>query len=742
MVFNYGKKLSVALSLTVLLSGAPTHITYAAIGWNQEGEKWFYDNGSGYAENEWIQDTSGYYFVGKEGYLLSGWQFLDNNWYFLNPVHDGTFGKRLVDRWEWIDGYCYFFNLEGQMLSGMATPDGFQVGETGAWILDGQYQKIEGKGIITNPASPERVLPKSQSSGGGTGGGKGDQISPPSLVNPPEKVKEYSYTIRYADWKDKSVLHVVTGSEPADTIVAINPADIPGFKICDDQKDYFQLNSDAMEIWVYYTADEAASPSDAIQVSWKVSFVDQDNYNKQILKPQTGNSKEGTQLAVDFPEVLIGVDGYLYESAIPSPYLIQLFGSGLQKYYVEFMKRELIPDKDPDEEAKKKLESWILAAKEMDRAILKSDTSDYQIITDTLKDSNSRMIHLVSAVHDSLRYELYIIARNHIPTSLMIGQEFPDIVSISELVRDEFVIGEDTYTVMRIGFEKRFEEKDCMHNLTTVDFVDNSCISNGKETLECLTCGYDLSVILPAPGHQDQDQDGECDVCYQAAGGESESNHYRIGDVQARRIGEKVYLFRCIDDDYQDSMDNHQTTALFLCDTIIRSDIDSNSQQHVTLDFGIDNNYKNSDIRKWLDRNGSNHLFSVFNTYTGIQSAYSGATGQKTYEQFDDYDLTSHKLPFQLQQDKLFLLSVEEAVKYRDFLWKFQGSEVNNAKTQYSAFSKGYWLRTPQYEEDPNGDFKYGNGIYIVDTVDGSIHSIPVWDSTIGFRPAMTLVQG
>ena len=49
---------------------------------------------------------------------------------------------------------------------------------------------------------------------------------------------------------------------------------------------------------------------------------------------------------------------------------------------------------------------------------------------------------------------------------------------------------------------------------------------------------------------------------YELADEEPEAVHYSVGDVQVRTIGNKIYLFRCIDEDYEDALDNSQKTAL------------------------------------------------------------------------------------------------------------------------------------------------------------------------------------
>jgi hypothetical protein len=83
---------------------------------------------------------------------------------------------------------------------------------------------------------------------------------------------------------------------------------------------------------------------------------------------------------------------------------------------------------------------------------------------------------------------------------------------------------------------------------------------------------------------------------------------------------------------------------------------------------------------------------------------------------------------------------VDEAIKYKDYLWKFNGSEENNSESQISAYSKGYYLRTPQ-----NGgleDFWYGEGIYAVSLLEGNIRPVEVSETSIGIRPVMAIPQG
>lgn len=220
----------------------------------------------------------------------------------------------------------------------------------------------------------------------------------------------------------------------------------------------------------------------------------------------------------------------------------------------------------------------------------------------------------------------------------------------------------------------------------------------------------------------------------------AEPYHWKEGDVQARKVGGKTYLFRCVDEDYSDNQDSHRKAALFLCDTVIRSDIDSDSFNIKKFSFGSDNNYKTSEIRAWLQHNASDSLFNLEPIYIGVNTAFTGSTKSGNYEQLEAGRLISHEIGFQLMKDELFCLSIEEALKYRNILWKFSGAIENNPETQLSAYSEGYYLRTPFYAVD-GGSFKYTDDIYIVDLENGSIHTIKTGSTSIGLRPAFSLPQ-
>lgn len=730
--------------------------------WIQNGNCWFYEENNVYETNNWKLIDGVWYYFDSSGHMATGWKLIAGKWYFMNPISDGTKGKMLTG-WQWIDGHCYYLaaNLdpnypEGSMYSDTQTPDGFQVNSSGAWINeDGIVQYQEGKGIQSV------ITKKKVSSRGGFGGGGSGHSRPgtinsakpqirkpeesqkepaaPSNVQPPKPVDnkiELSYTIKYLDVESKTVLKLVTGKNLKDVDIIINPPELDGYEICSGQEKQFRLATDGMKIIIYYSKLEPASPSEAKKVTWKLYFVEEDNHSNEIFKSQSGQSEEDVQLAIDFPETILGKDRYYYHSLVPSPWNMVISGTGTQKYYVEFERGEKLPEEDdPDQDAGNKLRQWLETAREADFAITGDKPTDQQLITKSLGENNERLLNLATMADSPERMELYLIAKNHTPAILILSQKINNIKNLSQLVMAELAVDGDIYTVMRVGFEKTYEESTCNHDHERIERVEPTCSKNGYEIIRCRRCGKEENVILPAEGHADIDHDGICDICFKPINGLPEAVHYSIGDIQTRIIGKRNYLFRCIDEDYEDAIGNRQKTALFLCDSVIRSDIIGASKK---LNFGDNNNYKYSKVREWLQNNAVDSMF-LSDTYVGITKAFLGSTRKGTYDQLNESGLMGYDRLYQSMNDKVLILSVEESLKYRDYLWKFNGSDINNPESQISAYSKGYYLRTPQ--DGGRDEFGFGEGIYTVSLTDGNIQPVNVSETGIGIRPAIAIPQ-
>nr|WP_288827763.1 DUF6273 domain-containing protein [uncultured Clostridium sp.] len=767
------KRKFVLLSVFLMITSIPIK-SYGT--WVQQGDHWSYEDNWIRAKKVWKMIDGDWFYFDQMGHMGTGWNLINGKWYFFNPISDGTKGKMLTG-WQWIDGKCYFLSPadvgnypKGAMYENDLTPDGYIVNESGAWINEKGIVEIPKKGIQTvverNTLSTVRTVFSGGSGGGGSGGSGGSRGHSSSNIsknknkgekpdiNPePDKptdpdhnggkevpevpIKQYKYTVRYMDIADKSILQIITGTgKEAETIELIHPY-IDGYVLCKRQKETLVLTHDQITLNIYYEKETPASPSEARKIDWILKFVEEGKPDREIFKGQKGKTEEGKELFIDFPETIMGNDQYYYYSLIPSPWSVVVNGNGIQKYYIEYRKGDHLPEEpDPDAEAKERLNYWLNISSEADQCITGERPSAGQLVSESQEEGNERLFNLISMADGTDRKEVYVIAKGYTHNAAVVGQKFPAVKNISELLLEQLIIDDEMYTILKVGFEKTYDENTCVHSYEVIDRIAPACMDNGYETVRCVKCGKEVTVILPATGHADSGHDGICDICYKPVDETPEAVRYSVGDVQFRTIGNRTYLFRCIDDDYEDAMNNRQKAALFLCDSIIRSDIMGSSKK---INFGDNNNYKYSKIREWLQNNASDSQF-LYEAYIGITRSYIGSTFRGTYEQLNESSLMGFDRLYQSMEDKIFILSVEEALKYRDYMWSFNGSETNNPDSQISAYSKGYYLRTPQ--DGGLDDFWYGDGIYAVSLTDGNIQPVNVSETSIGIRPAMTIPQG
>lgn len=198
----------------------------------------------------------------------------------------------------------------------------------------------------------------------------------------------------------------------------------------------------------------------------------------------------------------------------------------------------------------------------------------------------------------------------------------------------------------------------------------------------------------------------------------SQGKIWYVGDTQERTINGRVYTFRCIDPNYCDAGMN-RNGALFLCDSIIGGD-------SCTFD-DIHNGWEVSDVRTWLNE-GLENPEGIADTVTTVSFTYAGKSG--------DYSLSERKFTKRKQQgaaitDKIFCLSLEEALRYGKYLWRLDGASEDNF-TLAGSNSMGYWLRTPAAKD--------GKMCYAV-TYDGYVAPNEVQNDRIGIRPAYVAVQ-
>ena len=104
--------------------------TYPRNEWKLINGSWYYFNNEGYILNGWqtINNVK-YLFDDAKGYMKTGWQLKDNDWYYLNPSTGA-----MATGWRVLDGKYYCFeSTTGKLYTNTYTPDGFEVNAKGEY---------------------------------------------------------------------------------------------------------------------------------------------------------------------------------------------------------------------------------------------------------------------------------------------------------------------------------------------------------------------------------------------------------------------------------------------------------------------------------------------------------------------------------------------------------------------------------------------------------------------------------
>lgn len=338
-------------------------------------------------------------------------------------------------------------------------------------------------------------------------------------------------------------------------------------------------------------------------------------------------------------------------------------------------------------------------------------------IAESRAEGVQQLVMAAAQIRDSEERVVYVTGKNWEPDGIALKACFGDRVSYSRVVEEVTEDGADTYYVTRFRI------------------VMGTPPPRGQEVRPGEREPWDLK--------KDRRQ------------------HWNRGDRAVGEIDGERYLFRCIDPDYSDPAGNHPGAALFLCDSVIPANVGSaytyekgagGTYRYVfqpgpVVNFGDSNDYKYSKIRAWLSRWEENFP-GALEMKTGLSHAYQGQTEAGSTSQLRPSDLRRVPIGDQQLTGKLFILSVDEALKYRNWLWSF-GGEEENPRTQTGAFSRGYWLRSPAAG---SGQAK-GGQVYVVDLDGGNIRPEPVHPDgmsedaelqvtgAMGVRPAFVLPQ-
>lgn len=94
--------------------------------WKQQGNRWWYQRADGsYPMNCWEKINDVWYHFDLSGWMQTGWIETGGKWYYLNS--SGAMASNC-----WIGNY--YLGYDGVMLINAWTPDGYYVGEDGAYI--------------------------------------------------------------------------------------------------------------------------------------------------------------------------------------------------------------------------------------------------------------------------------------------------------------------------------------------------------------------------------------------------------------------------------------------------------------------------------------------------------------------------------------------------------------------------------------------------------------------------------
>ncbi len=105
----------------------------AVSGWLKTGNKWYFmDQMDKKMETGWLKTADGKWYLldSVNGDMKTGWQMRGGKWYLL----DGINGDMKIGWQQTADGKWYYMSASGEMAANTITPDGYQVGPTGAWI--------------------------------------------------------------------------------------------------------------------------------------------------------------------------------------------------------------------------------------------------------------------------------------------------------------------------------------------------------------------------------------------------------------------------------------------------------------------------------------------------------------------------------------------------------------------------------------------------------------------------------
>lgn len=132
---------------------------YISGNWVKDDAGWRYFNqwNSKYPAGQWIEYHGNSYYFMDNGYMATGWRYLNSHWYYFNPEEGSTQGAMvtgwirnshdnsifytnqigiMVTGWHKIDAHWYYFN---------PGPDGVVGQMAVSRMIEGSYVNADGK---------------------------------------------------------------------------------------------------------------------------------------------------------------------------------------------------------------------------------------------------------------------------------------------------------------------------------------------------------------------------------------------------------------------------------------------------------------------------------------------------------------------------------------------------------------------------------------------------------------------
>ena len=98
--------------------------------WVYDKGEWYYVSSSGaMLANNWVKDNGKWYYLSTSGAMkASAWVYDKGEWYYVSSS-----GAMIANDWVKDNGKWYYLASSGKMLRNTYTPDGYYVGNSGAW---------------------------------------------------------------------------------------------------------------------------------------------------------------------------------------------------------------------------------------------------------------------------------------------------------------------------------------------------------------------------------------------------------------------------------------------------------------------------------------------------------------------------------------------------------------------------------------------------------------------------------